>query len=175
MRPDRLYLLDIIEAADRVDVHLAERDRGRFLSDVTRQSAVLHELTVIGEAAGRLSEALRHAYPGTPWAKIVSFRNVVVHEYFGLNWEIVWDTATELVPTANRGGRRVELRVSVNRGEDCVRCQRLTARGRFRDALRLGNQTILMMRREVARVYGDADRAEEPDDVRFHLLGHSAD
>ena len=102
MRPDRLYLLDIIEAADRVDIHLAERDRGRFLADVTRQAAVLYELTVIGEAAGRLSEPLRQAYPGTPWAKIVSFRNVVVHEYFGLDWEIVWDTATELVPELRR-------------------------------------------------------------------------
>ena len=98
MRPDRLYLLDIIEAADRVDVHLAERDRERFLADVTRQAAVLHELTVIGEAAGRLSEALRHDYPATPWEKVVAFRNVVIHEYFGLNWEIVWDTAIELVP-----------------------------------------------------------------------------
>ena len=102
MRPDRLYLLDIIEAADRVDVHLAERDRERFLADVTRQAAVLHELTVIGEAAGRLSETLRKAHSATPWAKVVSFRNVVVHEYFGLNWEIVWDTATELVPELRR-------------------------------------------------------------------------
>jgi len=54
MRSDRLYLLDIIEAADRIDVHLAERDRQRFLAHVTRQAAVLHELTVIGEAASRL-------------------------------------------------------------------------------------------------------------------------
>ena len=102
MRPDRLYLLDIIEAADRVDVHLAERDREKFLADITRQAAVLHELTVIGEAANRISETLRQAHTGTPWAKIVSFRNVVVHEYFGLNWEIVWDTATELVPELRR-------------------------------------------------------------------------
>ena len=102
MRPDRLYLLDIIEAADRVDVHLAERNRERFLADITRQAAVLHELTVIGEAAGRLSETLRQAYPATPWAKVVAFRNVVVHEYFGLNWEIVWDTAIELVPELRR-------------------------------------------------------------------------
>ena len=65
MRPDRLYLLDIIEAADRVDVHLAERDRERFLADVTRQAAVLHELTVIGEAASRLSESLRQVHPAT--------------------------------------------------------------------------------------------------------------
>ena len=102
MRPDRLYLLDIVEAADRVDVHLAERDRETFLADITRQAAVLHELTVIGEAANRISETLRQEHPGTPWAKIVSFRNVVVHEYFGLNWEIVWDTATELVPELRR-------------------------------------------------------------------------
>lgn len=102
MRPDRLYLLDIIEAADRVDVHLAERDRETFLANVTRQAAVLHELTVIGEAASRLSETLRQTHPATPWAKIVSFRNVVVHEYFGLNWEIVWNTATDLVPELRR-------------------------------------------------------------------------
>jgi uncharacterized protein with HEPN domain len=102
MRPDRLYLLDIIEAADRVDVHLAERDRDSFLADVTRQAAVLHELTVIGEAAGRLSETLRQAHPATPWAKIIAFRNVVVHEYFALNREIVWNTATELVPELRR-------------------------------------------------------------------------
>ena len=102
MRPDRLYLLDIIEAADRVDVHLAERNRERFLADVTRQAAVLHELTVIGEAAGRLSETIRQAHATTPWAKVVSFRNVVVHEYFGLDWEIIWETATELVPELRR-------------------------------------------------------------------------
>jgi uncharacterized protein with HEPN domain len=98
MRPDRLYLLDIEEAAERVEVHLGERDRDKFLLDVTRQAAVLHELTVIGEAAGRVSDLLRDAYPETPWSKIVAFRNLVVHEYFGLNWEIVWNTATELVP-----------------------------------------------------------------------------
>ena len=102
MRPDRLYLLDIIEAADRVQVHIARQDRETFLADITRQSAVLHELTVIGEAAGRLSEALRRAYPATPWSKVVAFRNLVVHEYFGLNWEIVWNTATELVPELRR-------------------------------------------------------------------------
>ena len=98
MRPDRLYLLDIIEAADRVDVHLAERNRDTFLANVTRQAAVLHELTVIGEAASRLSETVRQAHPATPWAKIIAFRKVVVHAYFGLSWEIVWNTATELVP-----------------------------------------------------------------------------
>ena len=98
MRPDRLFLSDIVEAADRVEIHLAGRDRGTFLEDVTRQAAVLHELTVIGEAANRLSEAFRRDHAGTPWPKVIAFRNVVVYEYFGLNWEIIWNTATEITP-----------------------------------------------------------------------------
>lgn len=102
MRPDRLYLLDIVEAADRVEVHLGQRGRDAFLLDVTRQAAVLHELTVIGEAARRVSSAVRDTDPEIPWAKIVAFRNFVVHEYFGLDWEIVWNTATELLPELRR-------------------------------------------------------------------------
>ena len=102
MRPDRLFLIDIVDAADRVAIHLAGRDRGKFFLDVTAQAAVLHELTVIGEAANRLSEEIRSRHVQTPWSKIIAFRNVVVHEYFGLNWEIVWNTATELVPELRR-------------------------------------------------------------------------
>ena len=102
MRPDRLFLVDIVDAADRVEIHLGGRDREKFFLDVTRQAAVLHELTVIGEAANRLSEGIRQRHAGTPWAKVIAFRNVVVHEYFGLNWEIVWNTATELVPELRR-------------------------------------------------------------------------
>jgi uncharacterized protein with HEPN domain len=63
---------------------------------------VLHELTIIGEATSRLSDTIRQAHAATPWAKIIAFRNVVVHEYFGLNWEIIWNTATELVPELRR-------------------------------------------------------------------------
>lgn len=59
---------------------------------------MLHELTVIGEAAARLPVTLRERYPSVPWADIVAFRNVVVHEYFGLSWTLVWDTAMGDVP-----------------------------------------------------------------------------
>ena len=102
MRPERLYLLDIVEAADNVVLHIAGQDREGFLGNVTIRAAVLHELTVIGEGASRLSEDFRVRHPEVPWAKIVAFRNFVVHEYFGLDWPIVWNTATELVPTLRR-------------------------------------------------------------------------
>lgn len=98
MRPERLYLQDMVEAADNIALHIASRSRDRFLGDLTVKAAVLHELTVIGEAAARLPAEVRDRHPHVPWSKIVAFRNLVVHEYFGLDWPIVWDTATTLVP-----------------------------------------------------------------------------
>jgi uncharacterized protein with HEPN domain len=102
MRPERLYLLDIVEAADNVALHTAGLDREGFLGNVTARAAVLHELTVIGEGAARLTEDFRSRHQEVPWAKIVAFRNFVVHEYFGLDWPIVWHTATDLVPVLHR-------------------------------------------------------------------------
>ena len=98
MRPERLYLQDIVEAADNIAFHIGNRSRDRFLGDRTVRAAVVHEITVIGEAAARLPVEFRERHPEVPWAKIVAFRNLVVHEYFGLDWPIVWDTATTLVP-----------------------------------------------------------------------------
>lgn len=102
MRPERLYLLDIVEAADNVVLHIAGQDRDGFVGNVTARAAVLHELTVIGEAAAKLSEDFRTRHPEVPWAKIIAFRNFVVHEYFGLDWPIVWHTAMDLVPVLRR-------------------------------------------------------------------------
>lgn len=98
MRPERLYLSDILEAATCVALHIGARTRDEFVADRTVRAAVLHELTVIGEAAARLPAELLDRHPSIPWPDIVAFRNVVVHEYFGLSWRLVWDTATCDVP-----------------------------------------------------------------------------
>lgn len=102
MRPERLYLSDILEAAANVALHIEERSRDDFIADRTVRAAVLHELTVIGEAASRVPATLRDRYPSVPWADVVAFRNIVVHEYFGLSWPLVWETATRDVPDLER-------------------------------------------------------------------------
>src|SRR5688572_5036853 len=107
MRPERLYLQDIVDAADNVAFHIAGRSREQFLGDRTVRAAVLHELTVIGEAAARLEAVFRDRHSEVPWLKIVAFRNLVVHEYFGLDWPIVWDTAATLVPVLREQVARV--------------------------------------------------------------------
>ena len=62
------------------------------------QSAVLHQLYVIGEAAARVSSSLRERYSSIPWSAVRGFRNYIAHEYFSLDLYIVWQTATEDVP-----------------------------------------------------------------------------
>jgi len=98
MRPDRLFLQDILAAADAIAHHIGGRDEESIASDRTARAAVLHELAVIGEAAARVSQEVRDRSPEIPWRQIVGFRNIVVHEYFGLSWPIIWVTATLDVP-----------------------------------------------------------------------------
>ncbi len=98
MRRERLYLEDMHVAAQAVSEFLQSHSFETFRASRLLQSAVVHQLTVIGEAAARLSTGLRERHPEIPWADITGLRNIVVHNYFGIDWEEVWRTAIEDVP-----------------------------------------------------------------------------
>jgi uncharacterized protein with HEPN domain len=102
MRRDELYLTDIAEAADSIAAFLSGRDRQSFLQDDLLRSAVLHKLTIIGEAAARLSADFRAHHAEIEWPDIVGFRNIAVHAYFTVDWSIVWVTATQDAPQLRR-------------------------------------------------------------------------
>jgi uncharacterized protein with HEPN domain len=98
MRPERLYLIDIIEAADSIQSFLEQVDEAAFLKSELVRSAVLQKLTVIGEAATRLPSDFCDRYPEIPWRDIGDFRNIAVHAYFAIEWRIVWVAATKEAP-----------------------------------------------------------------------------
>ena len=102
MRRDRALLDDMMEAAAGIALILAATHREALLSDEVKKAAILHHLSVIGEAAGRVSVVIRDKYSDIPWAQIVSQRNRVVHEYFGIDWALVWKTVSEDLPALNR-------------------------------------------------------------------------
>jgi uncharacterized protein with HEPN domain len=100
-RRDELYLGDIAEAAEAIRLFLTRLDssgRQGFIDDDLVRSAVLQKLSVIGEAAARVSEETRAAHPEIPWRQARGMRNLLVHAYFSVDWEIVWTTAGESVP-----------------------------------------------------------------------------
>lgn len=98
MRPEVLYLQDIVQATEAIGRFVAGVRRNDFMKDELRQSGVLQKLIVIGEAAAHLSREFKDRHPEIEWADIVGFRNIAVHEYFGVSWRIVWVTAVDDIP-----------------------------------------------------------------------------
>ena len=97
MRDDRQRLLDILDAIDRVDRHTGG-GRAAFERDELVQIWVLRHLQLIGEAARRLSEEVRTQHPEIPWPAIVALRNFLVHDYFAVNLDIVWQVVDRDLP-----------------------------------------------------------------------------
>lgn len=95
----RLRVQDILDAIATIQSYTAGMDYPAFDQDRRTVDAVLRNITVIGEAASRIPEAIQVASPEIPWADMRDMRNVVVHEYFGINRQILWDTTqTDLPP-----------------------------------------------------------------------------
>lgn len=89
MRDDRERLLDILEAIERIEKYTA-RGRSIFDQDELIQTWVLHHLQIIGEAVRALSPETTSDTEDIEWSKIVGMRNILVHNYFGIDTDIVW-------------------------------------------------------------------------------------
>lgn len=107
MPRDDLYLVELVEACRHITSFLAGVTVADWEKSDLIRSAVLHQLIVIGEAATGISTDVRERHPELPWADIRAFRNVAVHEYFGLEWPTVWVIATQRVPGLERDVLRV--------------------------------------------------------------------
>jgi len=98
MRHESLYLSDIVEAADYIAEFIAGIDFQAFEKSELLRSAVVQKLVIIGEAAARVSGELQERYPELPWPQIIAFRNILIHAYFGIDWEVVWRAAKNRCP-----------------------------------------------------------------------------
>ena len=98
MERDRATLLDIARAIRFVLEFKAGMDRTAFLGDAKTQSAVLHQLMVIGEAVKRLTPEFRAGHPQVPWALIAGMRDKLIHGYDIVDLEEVWRTIEMDVP-----------------------------------------------------------------------------
>ena len=97
MKSDRAYLEHMLDMIDRIELATAA-GRTAFLESVLHQDAVLRNLHTLTETTQRLSADLRDAHPEVNWAALAAFRNVVVHDYLGIDIELVWTVVSQDVP-----------------------------------------------------------------------------
>jgi uncharacterized protein with HEPN domain len=98
MKGDLPFLRHMLDAVQRVASYLKDVRRDEFLDDPEKQDAVIRQLELIGEAAGRVSASTRGANVEIPWRQITGMRHKLIHDYFVVDLDVVWKTATEDVP-----------------------------------------------------------------------------
>ena len=98
MQQDEVTLLDVAEAARLVLAFVQGMTKDAFLDDLKTQSAVLHQLMIMGEAVKRLSRQFRAQNPETPWSLIAGMRDHLIHAYDAVDLDEIWKTATSDVP-----------------------------------------------------------------------------
>lgn len=101
MKDDRLYIIHIGECIARIAQYVAG-GREAFMHSNLIQDAVLRNLQTVGQSVGRLSEALREAYPEINRRSVIDLKNVLVHDYLGINLERIWDIIERDVPDLQR-------------------------------------------------------------------------
>ena len=94
----RIYLVHIVECIDAIAGYIAGLEKDSFLNDELIQDAVQRRLSIIGEAVKNLSPDLRSQYADIPWRRIAGMRDKLIHDYFGVDGDLVWEVSTSLLP-----------------------------------------------------------------------------
>ncbi|MFH1245109.1 MAG: DUF86 domain-containing protein [Candidatus Omnitrophota bacterium] len=97
-REDKAIIQDIKEAIGRIMSYISKMEYKDFLQDYKTQDAVLRNIEILGEAVKLLSEKTKGEYSNIPWKDIAGTRDKLIHDYFGVNIDIVWDIAKNEIP-----------------------------------------------------------------------------
>ncbi len=103
----RLFVTDILECIEKIERYLTDVSKEQFLGDEKLQDAVVRNLEIIGEAASQIPMDIREKYSEIPWRQIVGMRHRLIHGYFVVDYEIVWQIAKEELSNLKSGLKKV--------------------------------------------------------------------
>ena len=92
------YLKDILDAIEKTEQFTEGMAFERFSSDYKTRFAVIRALEIIGEASKKIPETVKRQNPDLPWREMAGIRDILIHEYFGLNLQVIWKTLKEDFP-----------------------------------------------------------------------------
>lgn len=93
-----IYLDDILISISRIDEYIGDMDFIEFKRNYLIVDAVIRNFEIIGEASKNIPESIRLRYPSVPWKKMIGLRNLISHEYFGVDYEMIWTITKESLP-----------------------------------------------------------------------------
>lgn len=106
-RDYKVYLDDILEAISRIQSYITGLTESQLSNDPKTLDAVVRNLEIIGEAVKKIPAYIRAKYPSVEWKKIAGLRDILIHEYFGIDVPIIWDVAKTKLPTLADQVRRM--------------------------------------------------------------------
>ena len=97
-RDNLVYLRHILDAISRIEEYTKGVKRDHFMGSALVQAGVVRELEIIGEATKRLATRIKNKHPKVPWKKIAGMRDKLIHNYFGVDLDAVWETVERDIP-----------------------------------------------------------------------------
>jgi uncharacterized protein with HEPN domain len=108
-RENKLYLKDILDAISKIEKYTKNLSYEEFFNNLMVIDAVVRNLEIIGEATKNLSKEIKSQYPEIPWREMADMRNKLIHEYFGVDLDIVWKTVKHRIPELKKNLRKIKL------------------------------------------------------------------
>ncbi|MDL1911420.1 DUF86 domain-containing protein [Chloroflexi bacterium CFX6] len=106
-RDDTVYLRHILDAIELIEEYTRGMSENEFLSNSMAHDAVVRQVEIIGEAAGNISDEFQERHKELPWGKMIGIRNKIIHEYFNVNYAIVWDTVKDDLPILKKSVKKL--------------------------------------------------------------------
>ncbi len=102
MKDVNIFIDDILDSMNKIEKYIADISFNEFKENEMVIDAVLRNIEVIGEAARNLPDSFRNKNENIPWRQMIGMRNIVIHEYFGVDLNIIWEIVTKDVPKAKK-------------------------------------------------------------------------
>ena len=112
------YLIDISESIIKISEFIQGMDYHDFINDIKTVYAVIRALEIIGEATKNIPDSIRDKYPGLPWKSMAGMRDKLIHAYFGVRLELIWNTASELLPQLKAEFQQILTDLEINDHEE---------------------------------------------------------